>query len=359
MSIVIACGGTGGHIFPGIAVANVLRKYGKEVVLWLSGRNVETLSVQGWDGPIVSIKSMGLPTRFSLKTIRAVMAMAYSLYECRSIMKKHRLEAVLAMGGYGSVGPVLSARSLNIPVILHEANVVPGRAVSILAPFANTVAVSFEATSQYFKHAPTVFTGFPIRHLTQEKVDAPLKPNHFTLLVTGGSQGAHRLNEICSEAIVQLHNTGKPVQVIHITGAIDEKTVRAKYEKYGVFHLVYPFCSEMGKIYHSADLAITRAGAATCMELTACKLPALLVPLPYAPRDHQTANARIMQTAGHDMIPESKLTPQLLINYIEQCMINPNKLIQMKQHLASSKIVVPDADRRIAEVVMKNISPFK
>lgn len=359
MSIVIACGGTGGHIFPGIAVANVLQKYGKEVVLWLTGRNVEKLSVQGWNGPVVSIKSTGLPTTFSFKTIRAVMAMAYSLYECHSIMKKHPPEAVLAMGGYGSVGPVLSARSLNIPVILHEANAIPGRAVSILSPFANTVAVSFEVTTQYFKHARTVFTGFPIRRLTQEKVVDPLKPNHFTLLVTGGSQGAHRLNEICSEAIVQLHNRGKPVQVIHITGLVDEKTVKAKYEKHGVIHIVYPFCSEMGKIYYSADLAIARAGAGTCMELTTCKLPAIFVPLPYAPRDHQTANARIMQTAGHDMIPESKFTPQLLINYIEQCMINPDKLMQMKQRLACSRIVVPDADVRIAEVVMKNISLFK
>jgi len=359
MSIAIACGGTGGHIFPGIAVANVLKKYGKEVVLWLSGRNVEKLTIHDWNGPVILTRSMGLPGTFSLKTVHAVIAMAHSMYECFSIMKNHPPEAILAMGGYGSVGPVLAGKILNIPIVLHEANVVPGRAISMLAPLAKTVAISFEATAQYFKHTQTVFTGFPIRQFAQEKLDAPLKPDYFTILVTGGSQGAHRLNEITSEAIVQLHNSKKPVQVIHITGIADEKMIRAKYEASGVTHVVYPFSTEMGKIYYTAHFAITRAGAGTCMELTACKLPALLVPLPYAPRDHQTANARIMQTAGHDMVPESQLTIQWLVNYIEQLLRNPDKLRQMKQRLSASNIVVPDAAERIAMVVMKNIPPYK
>jgi UDP-N-acetylglucosamine--N-acetylmuramyl-(pentapeptide) pyrophosphoryl-undecaprenol N-acetylglucosamine transferase len=255
------------------------------------------------------------------------------------------------MGSYASVGPVLAAHNLGIPVVLHEANAVPGRAISFLCRFADTVAVSFESTTAHIRHAGIVVTGFPLRPFVSAGPGGAGKDSKFfDVLVMGGSQGAHRLNEIVPLALCQLHAKGLKVRVTHLTGRNDEAAVQSAYEQAGIPHQVCDFLENINEAYGSADLAITRAGAATCAELAAFRLPALLVPLPSARRDHQTANARAMaEGGGVDLVPEKDLTVEWLAGYVENCMRDPEKLDRMKAVLQNR--VIADAAERLADLV--------
>ncbi len=177
-----------------------------------------------------------------------------------------------------------------------------------------------------------------------------MQPGLFTVLVVGGSQGAHRINQIAGDAICSLHCKGIGIQVVHVAGKNDESLVKQVYEKAGVRHLVFGFLSDMGKAYSCADLCIARAGAGTCAEISYLRIPALLVPLPSARRDHQAANAREMAAAGaSDVLPESDLTVDRLADYVEKCYRDPGKLDGMRQALG--RVAVGNAAEKLADVV--------
>jgi len=170
--------------------------------------------------------------------------------------------------------------------------------------------------------------------------------------VAGGSQGAHRLNEIASAALCRLHSEGIPVQAVHLAGVNDEIVVRQIYEKAGIPHVVFGFLKDMGKAYNSADLAVTRSGAGTCAEISAYAVPALLVPLPSARRNHQMANARALAAMdGVDIIEEKDLSVEWLADYIDRCCRDQEKLDRMKNALKT--MVVPNAGERLADLVEK------
>lgn len=357
MNIGIACGGTGGHIFPGLVIAEVLKKRGHNMVLWLAGGDVENTSIKNWDGAVVSVRARGFPAGFSFRSVAVVARLFAVFLQCRKRMKENPPDVLLAMGSYASVGPVLAARNLGVPVVLHEANAIPGRAISLLSRFAAAVALAFEAARQHLRHPKIVFTGFPVRQdLSKGSYgqarfeEGVLQPGIFTVLVMGGSQGAHRLNEIASSALSRLYERGIPVQIVHLTGRKDEPVIRQIYEKAGIHHLVFDFLKDMGKAYNCADLAVARSGAATCAEISACTVPALFVPLPSAPRDHQMANARTLgKSGGVDVVAEKNLTVEWLAAYIEECYRNPEKLDRMRDALKT--VAVPDAAEKLAELV--------
>ena len=351
MKVAVACGGTGGHVFPGLAVAKALRKRGHRVSLWVGGRDVEGVSLGNWDGPVTRIVCSGFPDGLSWRALKTTFVLLKAFWVCRRIMRRDRPDAVVGMGGYASVGPACAAKSLGIPVILHEANAVPGRAISFLSRLAHAVAVSFGGTAEHLRGARTVLTGFPVRDdLNGARLGQPLAPGTFTVLVTGGSQGAHKLNEVVSSALCALRARGESLQVVHLTGSADESLVREKYASAGVPHVVRAFLEDMGRAYHSADLAITRAGAGTCAELAACGVPALLVPLPSARRNHQMANAQdLMAKGGADVIGEKALTSEWLADYVHAALTNPGKLAGMKKALGS--LPAAGAAERIADLV--------
>ena len=351
MKIGIACGGTGGHIFPGIVVARVLEGRGHSVALWICGRDSERGALAGWNRPVVRIRSDGLPSQLSARSLVVAFGFMAAIVSSRRRMKECRPDVLLAMGSYASVGPVVAARSLGIPVVLHEANAVPGRAVSLLSRLETVVALTFTSAASSLPGRRTVTTGFPVR----EDLDAcfgrgELASDAFTVLVMGGSQGAHRLNEVVTAAVCRLHREGTLIRVLHLSGSADELFVENEYERAGVPHVVFSFLKEMGKAYNAADLAICRAGAATCMELAACGVPSLLVPLPSARRDHQAANACRMQMAGAaDVVAEKDLSPESLAEYIGRARRDSGKRDEMK--LALEKIASPGAAGRIANLV--------
>lgn len=382
--ILISCGGTGGHVFPGIATGQVLQQRGHQPTLWLSGqRNVENETIHGWNGPVFRTGAQPL-------TPAKLPAFAATLWRVWQQMRRERPAVVLAMGCYSSVAPVLVARLMRIPVVLHEANAVPGKAVTLLSRFARITALSFAASAQYLPGRRTVVTGMPVRttlagqppldgffpvahfmrspgptplHVDQTAVNDPTggrrasaagshAESAFTILVTGGSLGAHAVNELACNALIQLHGRGIPVRVIHQCGPADEADLRARYAASGVNALVHAFLREMGRAYASADLVVCRSGAATCFELCLCGVPAILIPHPTAVRDHQRLNAEAMVASGGALLRiQAGLTPDLLASDIEAIRADPPRRQAMRQALM--KLAAPEAAEKLADLVVE------
>lgn len=325
-------------MFPGLATAHVLRSRSHEVELWLTGKDIEQTAVGDWDGRIVSVPSEGFDRSLSLKWLRTAWKIFKAGRTCARMMRHEKPDVLLAMGSFASAGPILAARRLNVPYVLHEANVLPGRAVTFFSRRAAAVAAAFEETRHYLPRRRLVITGMPLRrdlewNGQQERPDLPDR-NAFTILVTGGSRGARRLNEIVSESLCAIHRLDRRIQVIHLSGREDEGFVRSRYEKHGVPHRAYAFVHEMGPLYAATDLAICRAGASTCAELTAFGVPALLVPFPFAAHDHQTANARALEKSGAaDVVPEKDLSVAWLVDYVSGSMDNPKRLAKISAAL--------------------------
>ncbi len=350
MRIGVTCGGTGGHMFPGIATAEALRQRGHEVALWLSGREVEASSVQGWSGPVFQ---NALDHHHPLKI---ACQMAAAVFRCRRQMRGFKPDALLAMGSYTSVAPVLAARWCGVPVVLHEANAVPGAAITFLSRFARVTAITFPSARDFLPKCRTDLTGFPLRNDLLAGGEPFFPPGVFTVLVMGGSQGAQRLNELAADAIIALHKAGVAVRALHLSGRRDEEKVRGKYVAAGVPHLVFGFLDDMARAYRSADMAISRSGAASCTELALCRVPALLVPYPHARRDHQAANARAMAaTGGMAMALEEDLTADTLAAHIRQRKEAPAELAAMRAAL--QKTAVTGATARLAALVESTAQP--
>ncbi|QHI70731.1 UDP-N-acetylglucosamine--N-acetylmuramyl-(pentapeptide) pyrophosphoryl-undecaprenol N-acetylglucosamine transferase [Tichowtungia aerotolerans] len=350
LHVAVACGGTGGHIFPGLATARALRSRGHHVTLWLSGKHVESTVLQGWKGPVVTIPSEGFqfgPMRSVLTACRIVLA----VIRCWIAMFRHRPDAVLAMGSYSSIGPCLAARLRGIPVVLHEANAIPGRAVRMLAGKAACIAICFEETRYHLKGLNLVTTGMPLRPEFKRRSEPKTSAPEFRLLVMGGSGGAHAVNEMVSEAVCLLApDTQNALRVTHLTGPADESHIRRRYEEADMNADVLAFTQEMAALYETADLAICRAGASTCAELGIFGLPALLIPYPHAASDHQTANARALEKAGAaDVVQQSEMTVEWLADYIRTQMEEPERLGKMRIRALREDSI--NAAEKLAETV--------
>ena len=347
---VVACGGTGGHMFPGLAVARELKDRGHEVAVWASGRAIESSVLKAWDGPVFSTRARPLHPKY-------IFSLLLSRLRCGREMKRFKPHALLAMGSYASLPPVMAANSRRVPVILHEANMVPGRAVGWLARYSTAVAITFAETSEYLRGRETVVTGLPVRGeiAGQPRFD-DMPSDKFCVFVTGGSQGAHRVNDLAVQALILLQREiekqapGRMFQVIHQTGVADEADVKARYAAAGIPARVQAFEHEMGRAFATADLVICRAGASTCFELALVGKPAFFIPLPTALRNHQHYNAlSFVKAGGADEGIQDSLTPRAMANYILHKILHPDELAQMalKMHNAAT----PDAAAKVADLV--------
>ncbi len=355
MKVAVACGGTGGHVFPGLATARELLSRGHDVTLWLTGRDTERSARKDWDGPVVEVPARGFPSGISFKSLQTAWKLAQAVLRCRAQMRKDKPDALLAMGSYASVGPCGAARLLGVPIVLHEANVIPGRAVRLFARSAAAVAAGFEETRYHLRQAKLSVVGVPLRDELTEAARG-LSPREsavhspFRLLIVGGSMGAHRLNEVAAAALARLKKDGFEFAVVHLTGREDETSVRAAYEAAGVQAEVIAFTKYMAPLYHAADLAICRAGASTCAELAYFGVPALFVPYPNAAMDHQAANARALEKRGTaDVVDESALTPEWLEAYLAQTLRKPERLVRLRE--AAFKEGVKDGTAALASLV--------
>lgn len=332
MKIGVACGGTGGHIFPGLATARELQRRGHQVSLWLAGKQVESAAVKDWTGPVITAQAEGFENGVSLRSLGTLWKLWSAVRACTRAMREDPPAVLLAMGSYACVGPLGAAVRCRVPYVLHEANVVPGRAIQLFARRAAAVGGCFEETGYHLKRRDVVLTGMPLRAELEEAAaaDAGPPPEPFTLLVMGGSGGARTLNETVPAALGELGRRGLRPRIVHLSGRAGEAVVRETYARLGLAAEVHGFTHDMAGLYRRAHLALCRSGAATCAELGAFGVPALLVPYPFAVRNHQMANARALEKAGAaDVVPDADLSVAWLADYLAERMRQPERLRAM------------------------------
>jgi len=347
---VIGGGGTGGHLFPGIAVAKELSKrFDNALILFVVGRRKmesEILSRYGYR--VSSIDVEGLKGRGWKKGFSALFRLPKSICQSVSIIREVSPAFVLGMGGY-SAGPMcLTAKFMGIPTAIHEQNSYPGITNRLLSRFVDRVFISFEESGAHFKSREPFLTGNPVReelffdpglgHEDREK---------FTILVLGGSQGARAINEAMAEAFCYLKDRGRSPEVIHQTGEKDYKRVVEDYQRKGLNGELAAFIRNMAMAYHRADLVVSRAGATTIFELAALGKPSILIPYPYATNQHQEVNAStLVRTGAAEMIRQSDLKVERLAGILMKYMDDRSALEEMgKQALKmarrdSAKVIV-------------------
>jgi UDP-N-acetylglucosamine--N-acetylmuramyl-(pentapeptide) pyrophosphoryl-undecaprenol N-acetylglucosamine transferase len=363
MRFVIAAGGTGGHLFPGLAVGEVLLKRGHEVMLLISEKEIDALATKGrTEFRIEKLPGIGLPKLLSPAVFSFFGRFLSGLNRVRALYREFQPSAVLGMGGFTSTGPILAARLRGIPAFLHESNAIAGKANKLNAKLSREVLLGFKECAASFGGAKCQVTGTPIRRDLAEKIPKPealatfgLQPGRRTLLVMGGSQGAGGINRALVNALPQLKN--QPVQIIHLSGAHDEAMLRDAYRDAGLPAYVAAFHHRMQEAYSAADFAIARSGAASLTELSHFGLPSVLIPYPYAAEDHQTFNARIFERAGAALLLQEKaLTGEILAEKLRWCLDDPARLSDMSA--SSARLAPHEAAERVADALLKHAKPI-
>lgn len=303
--LVIACGGTGGHLFPGIAVAQEAKRRGWETLLLISEKQIDALAVQGHeDLRFEKVPAIAMPKLLSLKMLRFLWKFLQTRRHCRKLLEEFQADAVLGMGGFTSLPPVQAGRSLGMRTFVHESNAIPGKANRLTSKFCTGVLLGLEACAAHFPAGRSKVTGTPLRSgmkTTATRAEAlaffGLREGKKTILVMGGSQGARGVNRAVVEALPLLDPA--TVQVLHITGPGEFETLKAEYAKNPQIETsVVPFCQRMELAYTAADIAVSRSGGSSLTELSAFGLPTILVPYPTAADDHQRRNADVFTKAG-------------------------------------------------------------
>ena len=338
MNTVIACGGTGGHLFPGIAVAEVLRDRGHEVMLLVSEKEIDALALSGGASfRFEKLPTVGLPSPFSPAILGFIRRFGASLSLCRSIYRKFKPQVVLGMGGFTSTAPVLAGRMRGVSTFIHESNAVPGKANRLTARMVRAVLLGFKECAPFFPKARTEVTGTPIRtelkrldrQIARQRLG--LREDLTSLLVMGGSQGASGINQAIIKSLPWLKDV--PLQVVHLSGGRDERLVADNYRRENIPAFVAAFHHRMEEVYSAADLIVARAGAASLAEFAAFSLPGILIPFPYAADDHQSRNAEIFARAeAAILLKESELSGELLAGKIKELIGDAQKLRRMSEN---------------------------
>jgi UDP-N-acetylglucosamine--N-acetylmuramyl-(pentapeptide) pyrophosphoryl-undecaprenol N-acetylglucosamine transferase len=348
---IIAGGGTGGHLFPGIAVAKALQELpGRIEVLFVVGRRGMESEIPHRCGyPAVSIDVEGLKGRGWKKRLGVLFGLPQAFWQAAGLLRSFSPALVLGMGAY-SAGPVcLMARCLGIPTAVHEQNSYPGLTNRLLARIVDRVFISFEQSRPYLKARSVVRTGNPVRaEMTASAVMTRDSQAPFTVLVVGGSQGAMAINRAFAEAFSVLARKGEGLlRVIHQTGQTDYERVAADYQEKGLHGDLIMFIRDMAGAYQQADLVISRAGATTIFELAAAGKPAVLIPYPHAANQHQEMNARTLVEAGAaEMILQKDLNGEKLARLIDKYRQDQAALAEMQARARG--FAKPDAAQRVA-----------
>lgn len=357
LRLIIAGGGTGGHIFPGLAVGKeILKRHPASEVLFVTGdRKIEGDILKDAGIRRVSITVEGIKGRGLMKTLRAALKLPCGFFQSLSVIKRFSPDIVLGVGGY-SAGPVcLAARIMGIRTAIHEQNSYPGVTNRLLSRFADRVFVSFMDSGKYFPEGKVRVTGNPIRasFITCAEGEKG-RAGRFTILVTGGSQGASAINGVFIAALKRIREKGLDPLVIHQTGQADFENAVQAYRDNGLEGDIKPFIQDMPAAYGKADIVIGRAGAGTVFELAAMGKPSILIPYPHAADDHQTCNARMLSDAGGAiMIPQDELDPDRLAGVLAGFMEDRGPLEKMA--VEAGKTARPDAARDIADQIEEMI----
>jgi len=352
-TLMIAGGGTGGHIYPAIAVAReyVSRNVSHRVVFVGTAKGLEKQIVPKAGFPLELIDVAGLKGKGGLDLVRSLVRLPRGFLQAWRLVGRYKPNVILGVGGYSS-GPVLVAAKLRgVPTLVHEANAYPGLTNRILARFTTGVAVAFPDAGPRMKRKDAVVTGNPIRaEFFTPRNRATAQPRS-RLLVFGGSQGSRILNNTMSSALLFLAHLKDRIEIVHQTGPNDLKNVQETYRQSAFPDArVVPYLDPMADEIAAADLVVSRAGAMTIGELAASGRAAILVPFAAATNNHQEVNARVVEQSGAALvIPESALTPQRLAGAISEVFSDPERITRMEA--AAKHLAMPEATKNIVDFI--------
>ncbi len=355
MRVLIAGGGTGGHLFPGIALAEeVATRHPRNDVIFVgTDRGLEARVVPQNGFVFEPIKSRGLKGMGFVKLVLGLLTLPLSFVHALSLLRRYRPDVVVGVGGYSSGPVVLMAWLLRIPTGIQEQNALPGFTNKVLGRVVDAVFLAFDEARAFFPKGRSHVLGNPIRRGLLENFLRPRSQHErFTVLVFGGSLGARGLNARVIDALPFLEDLKGSLHVIHQTGKHDFEQVKQAWAAGGFDAEVREFIDDMAAAYLGADLVICRSGATTVAELTVCKKPSVLVPFPFATDDHQAVNARALVDAGAAlMFREAELTGEQLAATIRALKDDPERLKKMEK--AAGQLGRPEAAREIADVLQQ------
>lgn len=354
-----AAGGTGGHIFPALAIAEVLGRDEDIKVLFIGGEDMELSLIT----PNYPLKILPLTPikRFPSRICEPLLAFLKSIFLSFLFLLQKHPHVVVGMGGYPSLPPLVASLFLRIPIVIHEQNVIPGRVNRLLALSAKRILISFPETARFFPASRTKLVGLPLRSYlrkidkTSARQQLDLLTSAPTILISGGSRGALTINQAVVEILPLLLQEG--IQVIHICGAAHYPQFRERTKDLDNRYLLLPFTPQMHLLYSAADLCITRAGASTLAELAFFALPSILIPYPYATAQHQFLNASLFQKKGASrvLLNETLKEPRRLYEEISSLLASPQQLAKMSEcaHSLSQPEASVKAANEIKEVMKR------
>ena len=360
LKILIACGGTGGHLFPGIAVAEALRARGHEVLLLISEKKVDSEASAKYSHlRFETVSAVAKPATLSLRMLPFLWKTWRSVGRCKKLLREFQADAVLGMGGFTSLPPVCAGHQLGLQTFIHESNARPGRANIMTGRFCSQVLLGLDAAKAFFPHCRTMQTGTPVR---PEIIDQPsreeaaalldLDPTKTTILIMGGSQGARHLNELSAQAAAEWP---PETQVLHIAGALDFDRV-SEIARGRPNYMVLGFCNHMAAAYSLTDLVIARSGASSLSEIAISGHPSILIPYPSASDDHQTCNAEVFSEWGASiLIQESDLDAATLAELATSVLQDLPTYKRMAK--AARSLAIPDAANRVCAAIESSFSP--
>ena len=347
MRIVIAGGGTGGHVIPALAIAQQLKKqFAAEVLFIGTARGMETRLVPQAGFPLELIKVGALKNVSLMTRAKTMFDLPRALWASGRMLSDYNPDVVIGVGGYASGPAMLAAIRRRIPTLAFEPNVIPGFANRLVARWVSAAAVHFKETCEYFPNCKV--TGVPVREAFFHIPDRAQGP--LTLLVFGGSQGAHAINQAIVESLPGLRERVPGIHIIHQTGQRDWADVVAAYQKDGMTGEIDKFIDDMPGTFARADLLVCRSGASTVGEITAAGKAAIFVPFPRAADDHQNVNARALERAGAAVVvEESHLEAAYLVDTVAALLNDSQRLRTMSA--AAKSLAHPNAVQEIAEMV--------
>jgi len=356
MRVLIAGGGTGGHFFPAVALAEAFMVTDPEGSILFAGTDnpleVSILLRRGFDH--VGISAGGLRGQGIWRQSHALFKLPIGFWQAVRTTWRFKPDLTIGVGGYAS-GPVaLAARLMGKNMVIHEQNLLPGFTNRMLGRFAHRVFVSFPDDLGMFTSSKTMLTGNPVRQEVLRAASSESRKDGFTVLVVGGSQGAHAINCAVVEALKHL-DLPSPMSFIHQTGTKDAPWVARVYKEHGIRATVEPFIDDMASAYHSSDLVICRAGASTVAELAALGKPALFIPFPFAANNHQELNARyVADRGGGEVMLEKDLDGESLARKIRHYEANRDALKDMS--IRASALGRPDAAEAMVDECRRLVS---
>ncbi|MBD2140463.1 undecaprenyldiphospho-muramoylpentapeptide beta-N-acetylglucosaminyltransferase [Anabaena sp. FACHB-1250] len=348
IKLLIAASGTGGHLFPAIALAEKLPEYDIE---WLGVPNRLETQLVPETYPLNTISVEGFQQGLSLRSLRTFVKLIGAILKVRRILKQGKFHGVFTTGGYIAGPAVIAARSLGLPVVFHESNALPGKVTRFFGPWCNAVAIGFDVTAQYLPRSKTFSVGTPVRSQFlheggNNKLDLSVPDGVPLIVVFGGSQGAVAVNKLVRQSAEAWFQAG--AYIVHLTGDNDPDINSLQHPQY----IALPFYNNMAALLRRANLAISRSGAGSLTELAVCGTPAILIPYPFAAEDHQSYNAEVFTKAGAALsFKQSDLTQEIFTTQVLNLLQYPEKLAKMGKN--AKAISVPDSADKLATLVRK------